>query len=1012
MGLHRLPPRAWFHAYPDAISAGKRDGAPWAQVLNGIWKFHYVPSPGDAPEDFYRPDFNANGWADLVVPSCWQMHGYGHPHYTNLQYPFPVDPPRIPDENPTGCYRRNFSVPEAWKGRRIVLRFDGVDSAFHVWVNGKEAGFSKGSRLPSEFDITSLVQSGSNTLAVKVYQWSDGSYLEDQDMWWLSGIFRDVTLLALGKTRIADYQVQTRLEREYRDGVLEVNVRIEQPSGRKAACAVELALNDAEGKKIGRKSVKVTANEDGNWEAVLRLRVADARLWSAENPALYSLSLTLKDESGAVLEVVPGRVGFRMVEKRKGQFWVNGVPIMIKGVNRHDVHPDLGRVIPLEHMRRDILLMKQHNINAVRTSHYPNDPRFLDLCDEYGLYVIDECDLECHGFWFTKDYSSLSNDPTWEAAYVDRMERMVHRDKNHPCVIMWSLGNESGFGVNHQAMARRARELDPTRLIHYEGDHQQVVADVFSVMYATVESLEKVNQGQIFDRGWYKASEKMLESPFILCEYAHAMGNGPGNLKEYWEAFYRHRRIQGGFVWEWCDHALRRRDEKGEWFAYGGDYGDQPNDGNFVVDGLVSPDRVPSPGLVEYKKVLEPVVVEMEDIKKARVKVTNRYDFISLAHLRLSWSVVDEKGALRSGTAVLPAISAGKSKVIQLSIGEMDKAGHGEIFLNLRFDLAHETSWAPAGHEVAWAQFALSKAHAAPVVLSKPDGRLECRQDGRQLTVAGDRFRVVFDLAGGRLREWIWEGHSLIQRGPRLNFWRAPTDNDSGGGDQAIAKAWTKAGLDCLTQRVDEVDVSEEKGEVRVRVAGRIAPPVYDRAWEFEQVYRVAADGSIVIENHGIPKGEWPPAIPRIGLQLRLPPAFDRVDWWGRGPGECYADSKEAARVGLYRKRVDELAFPYIFPQENGNRTDVRWVSLANEQGVGLRAEGQPLLNFSAHWHTPEDFTAARHTYDLVRRNFITLHLDHAHHGLGSNSCGPAPLEKYQLKTAGFRFAIKLAPVG
>ncbi|WP_337589409.1 glycoside hydrolase family 2 TIM barrel-domain containing protein [Paenibacillus contaminans] len=627
---NRMDSRAYFIPYEDEISALSYDRGSSAsfRLLNGVWKFHYAETPAHAPEAFYEERFDTRDWDNLTVPSSWQMHGYGKPHYTNVNYPFPVNPPYVPSENPTGSYVRDFQIAPEWNGKKITLRFEGVDSAFHVWVNGKFVGFSKGSRIPAEFDITETARIGVNKIAVRVYQWSDGSYIEDQDQWWLSGIFRDVYLIASPlEAHVDDVFVRTELDEAYEHAVLQINAKISGSS--KQAFSLEAKLLDAAYMPVegGTASAPVKALKNKTTEALLQMPVGNPHKWSAEAPHLYHLLLTLRDSKGNVLQVVPQRVGFRSVELKDGNFLVNGVAVMLKGVNRHDHHPDLGKAVPLSWMLEDVLLMKRHNINAVRTSHYPNDPRFYDLCDEYGLYVMDEADLECHGFYsagtgydFDAAKTWTTDNPEWEAAYVDRMERMVHRDKNHPSIIMWSVGNESAFGRNHIAMYESAKRIDPTRLVHNEGDREAVAADVYSTMYTDVGKLNELGR------------MKGMKKPHILCEYAHAMGNGPGGLKEYWETFYAHKRLQGGFVWEWLDHGICRKTAEGvEYFAYGGDFGDQPNDYNFVIDGLVQPDRTPTPGLIEYKKVLEPVKIDPADLANGKLKLTNRYDRFSPA---------------------------------------------------------------------------------------------------------------------------------------------------------------------------------------------------------------------------------------------------------------------------------------------------------------------------------------------------------------------------------------------
>ena len=838
---NREPARAAFVHCPDERSAlaGSPGASPWFLLLNGDWKFHYADRPELAPADFFKESFDVSGWTSLAVPLSWQMAGYGYPHYTNVAYPFPVDPPRVPAENATGSYRREVCVPESWKGQRIVLAFQGVDSAFHVWINGKEAGFSKGSRLPSEFDVTTLVKPGKNTLAVRVYRWSDGTYLEDQDMWWLSGIFRDVSLAAMPPIHIRDFFARTDLDKDYRGATLRVEAKVRHAGTEPAQdCDMEMKLFDAAGRPALAEPVNVSFKARPGAEAAVNLETAvdEPEKWNAERPRLYTLVLTLKDPYGKVIESVSSRIGFRSVELKNGNFLVNGVAIKLKGVNRHEHHPDLGRAVPIEAMVRDVVLMKTHNINAVRTSHYPGDPRFYDLCDAYGLYVIDECDLETHGFCFEKDWAgNPPANPEWEAACLDRMQRMVHRDKNHPCVIFWSLGNEANFGCNHEAMARWARSVDPARLIHYEGDNQMKTADVFSMMYPPVEFLKKAGEKkEKIKHGSYEPNAgHCVDKPVICCEYAHAMGNGPGNLKEYWETFYAYDRLQGGCIWEWLDHGIRavrgpdglarvagapgaaapdpRTPNPDTFFAYGGDFGDQPNDGNFVIDGLVFPDRTPSPGLTEYKKVIEPVVVEAVDLAKRKFKVTNRYDFVSLGHLALTWSLVADRHVLASGTIPTPDVPPRQQRTVEIPFDAPAGMEPGaDCWLNLSFAIAAATDWAPAGHEVAWAQFLLpARTPAVPAVKAASMPPLWWADKDTVVHVAGGEFEFAVDKLTGSIGAWTHQGATLLERGPRLNFWRAITDND-----KAFATDWRNSGLHRL-RRLDRSFRGQRVGKIR-----------------------------------------------------------------------------------------------------------------------------------------------------------------------------------------------------
>ena len=1004
---NRLPGRAYAFPYPDESSAltGERGLSPWFQLLNGSWKFHYDETPVEAPKTFFEETFDVSQWDNIPVPSSWQMLGYGKPHYTNVQYPFPVDPPRVPTENPTGSYRRDFFIPNDWSGRKILLRFEGVDSAFYVWVNGQQVGFSKGSRIPAEFDITPFVRSGSNSVSVQVYQWSDGSYCEDQDMWWLSGIFRDVYLLAVPQTHIWDIHVRTEIvEDDLFDGIVHFRAKIQNYGSAIKDYSFHAMLFDKDGQYLSgfHSELDVAANGEEVMETGIGTTKPDR--WSAETPNLYTLLLTLQDSAENVIEVIPVKIGFRQVEMKGGNLLVNGVPIIFKGVNRHEHHPDLGRAVPMETMVEDILLMKRHNINAVRTSHYCDDPRWYDLCDYYGIYLIDECDLETHGFGLLKDWQgNPANDPEWEAACVDRMVRMVERDKNHPSVIMWSLGNEANLGCNHKAMARAARESDPERPIHYEGDYQLKVADVYSRMYAHLYDVIAIGEGTYDGPPRYKAV------PFILCEYAHAMGNGPGGLLEYWDAFYKYPRLQGGFIWEWVDHGIRQRTPDGqEYFAYGGDFGDFPNDGNFVCDGLIFPDRVPSPGLIEYKKVIEPVKVEAVDLAKGLFTITNRYDFRTLDHLSLNWSVMADGKIVQSGVEPIPHVEAGQSAELSIPYAIPAPAPGTEYYVQISFALVSDEVWAKAGHEVAWSQFLLPVSAPARVLSVRDMPPISMEETDTLIRVSGTDFELVFDRVHGIISEWTSVGQELMNTGPRLNFWRAVTDNDR---SWTNAKAWRDAGLMSLQHRTDGVEVERlSDSVVKVCVKSRIAPPIHGRAFDSEYTYTIYGNGDVLIQVHGVPQGDWPETLPRIGLRMSVPSGLDQVSWFGRGPGESYVDTKQAGRFGLYAMPVDDLYTPYIMPQENGNRSDVRWVSLTDKRGKGFLAVGLPAINFSAHRFTTMDLENAKHTYDLTPGHEITLNLDYRHNGIGTASCGPGPWPQYLLHPEEFTFGILLRP--
>lgn len=1037
VGRNRLAPHTDVLPYGDSNTAraGDRAASPWFRSLDGEWAFDLAPTPADAPEEFADPEFDVSDWDDIEVPINWQAAGHGAPHYTNVVYPFPVDPPHVPTENPTGRYRRTFHVDEAWDGRQIRLHFEGVDSAFHLWVNGERVGYSEGARLPAEFEVTEHVEPGENTVAVRVYKWTNGSYLEDQDMWWLSGIFRETYAYALPETHVADVDVRTDLDDDYADARLTAAVDVANDGTHSQTRTVTATLRDSDGAAVAERE-KTVGVEPGETATVdLETTVTDPDKWTAETPTCYDLTVELGAD-GEQTEIVSETVGFRDVEMEGGQFLVNGEAVTIRGVNRHDFHPDRGRHVPLDAMREDLELMKRHNVNAVRTAHYPNDSRFYDLCDEYGLYVIDETDIECHGLELAPETPHLSDADEWQATYLDRMVRMVERDKNHPSVVIWSLGNESDFGSNHVAMAEDTRERDPTRPIHYEPDEEQEVSDIVGPMYPPWDQLE----------AW--AVEDDYEHPVIMCEYAHAMGNGPGSLSEYWDMIYEHDRLQGGFVWDWLDQGLRQTTEDGEeWFAYGGDFGDEPNDANFNINGLVFPDRTPSPGLTEYKKVIEPVTLAAGDLERGTVVVENRYDFRDLEHLTANWRVEADGEVVEGGTLALPDVTAGESETVTVPLA--DAVDHdAECLLTVEVDLAGPTAWADAGHTVATGQFELPE-NGEPSLPTRDGGPLTCEQGPDGIVVAGPEFELAFDDTHGYIDSLTYRGTELLAEGPRVGLWRAPTDNDRGlpldgtllsrltelseegatlepGQFRTIgfAQLWREHGLDALQFRCDAVHVDESADQadsvgdehdehVAITVEGRLAPPIFDHGFAVEQTYTVHDDATVGIDTRLEPEGDLSvlPSLPRVGLDLTLPDAFDAVSWYGRGPGESYVDSEQSSLVGQYERDVTELHTPYVRPQANGTRTDVRWATFTDGRGVGLRVSCDSPLDLTAHRYTTADLEAADHDHELPERDEISVSLDHAHCGLGTGSCGPATLEQYRVDPETFAFEVQLQPV-
>lgn len=1022
---NRLPARAYSFGYKDESSAlsGERAASSGFILLNGSWQFELFQSPLDAPKDFQEDDYCTEIWNEIEVPGLWQMQGFGNPHYTNWLYPFPLNPPFVPTDNPTGCYKREFYVPESWKNERIILRFEGVDSTFYVWVNGIEVGFSKGSRLPAEFDVTDIVKAGTNTIAIKVIQWSDASYLEDQDMWWLSGIFRDVYLVSVPKVHIWDEYITTTFDSSYVNANLDAKIKIANTSKTKYDGMVLTGkLIDSELNVKKEVSVTSIVNADEITTLSISMAVDSPEKWTAETPVLYTLLLSLSSAGGKVIEVVPIKFGFRDIKIDGHVLKVNGTPIKFKGVNRHDHHPENGRAVPLDFMIQDILLMKTNNINAVRTSHYPNDPRWYGLCDFYGLYLIDECDLETHGFRESANWEANPSDKDeWTDAYVDRMTRMVERDKNHPCVIFWSLGNESHFGKNHHKMKEIANILDPTRPIHYEADFSLEVSDIHSKMYAPSAIVEQIGKSEsnikygpltlrlngvdIFIPDKYK------DMPFVLCEYGHAMGNGPGGLQEYWDAIYKYPRLAGGFVWEWQDQGITQISEDGKlYYAYGGDFGDEPNNGNFINDGLLFPDRTPSTGLFELKKIIEPIRVEAIDISAGKFKLTNYYNFTDISHLDTSWSVTVDGKITQSGVINTPSCKASES--VDFSLPYKIPVTGVMAYINISFTLAADQTWASKGHELAWGQFELPIQSATKIITSSlAMNPLSLEDIGNCCYIEGANFNLLFDKTFASILEWNVDNTRIMNSGPCLNFWRPTTDNDRARQKPPTIWPWQDKYLHLLQQRVAEVRIEQKSASLIVITADvQIAPPRFDIKYNCQYVYSIYGSGDIMLDVNGVPTGEWPETLLKIGLVMRLPEYLDEVKWFGRGPHENYIDIKQSARFDEYSGNVDDLFTDYPRPQENGNRSDCSWLTMTNLRGMGLAVFGKPTFNFSSHRFSIEDIEKAEHMHELEERDEVFLNIDYRHNGIGSRSCGPGPLEKYLLKPEEFSFGIRMSP--
>jgi len=995
------PPHATMMIYPDAASAaaGDRTKSPYWLSLHGAWKFHWVARPADRPLDFYKPDFDDSPWRTIPVPSNIEVQGYGVPIYVNIQYPWgKPNPPNIPhDNNPVGSYRRHFTVPPQWAGREVYLHFDGVNSFFYLWINGQKVGLSKDSRTPAEFNITRYLKPGENLLAAEVYRWNDGSYLEDQDFWRLSGIFRDVYLWSTAPLHIRDFEVLADLDDQYRDGQLKIAAQVRNSGGKEAAISVEAVLLDESGEpavKIPSGFAKVPAS--GETAVKFQCPVKNPQKWSAEHPHLYKLLLTLKGPQGDVLEVIPCNVGFRKVEIKDGLLLLSGQRILIKGVNRHEFDPDTGQYLTAESMIRDIRLMKQHNVNAVRTCHYPNAPAWYDLCDRYGIYLVDEANIESHGMGYGAE--SLAKKPAWLAAHLDRTRRMVERDKNHPAVIIWSLGNEAGDGPNFEATYAWIKKRDATRPVQYEQAGTRAHTDIVCPMYAPPQNM-----------AGYAA--KPQTRPYIQCEYAHAMGNSTGNFSEYWDLFYSKPQLQGAFIWDWVDQGLRKairpvEAAKGTFWAYGGDYGPPgtPSDDNFCCNGLVSPDRRPHPGINQVKKSYQYIWCKPVALEKGEIQVTNWYDFTVISDIAAGhWRLRADDQVIQEGPLPDLDLKPHESRTIKVPLKPFTPEPGAEYWLDIVFRLKKDAPWASAGHEVAWEQFKVAQSLAQPAVKFAGLPPLKLARSDTAATVTGKNFTVGIDTAQGLITSLKYKDTELIHQPLRPHFWRAPTDNDRGNGMPNRCGIWRNAHRNWQVQgvKVDQV------GPQHVRCAVRAALPDVDA--QYELTYDILGDGRIGVDAKFTPGQKKLPELPRFGMQMALPPGFETLTWYGRGPYETYCDRSDAW-INVFSGKVAEQFFAdYTEPGESGNKVDVRWVALTNQDGVGLLAAGLPLLSINALHYATADLEGPKHPYEIPYRDFVTLNLDLVQMGVGGdNSWGATPHEQYRLmpKPYGYRFCL------
>jgi len=1009
--INREDPRAHFVPYTtvDQALADEMWDSPLVKSLNGLWKFHLAEKPADRPYWFFKDDFDIRNWDDITVPANWELEGYDYPIYVNIQYPHERTPPRIQDHyNPVGSYKRSIEIPGDWNGKEVFLHVGAVSSAMNLWINEEFVGYSEDSKTPAEFNITSYLNPGKNNISIEVFRWSSASYIEGQDFWRMSGIHRDIYLQARNPLHIKDFRLIAGLDENYVNGRFGLDVELtgKQPSGKLVTVEALLLEGDH---TIFSLSQDIEAGGTPS-RAKFSQNVPRVRKWTAETPELYKLLIVLKDDSGDIIEVLRQDAGFRAVEIKNGNLLINGQYVYLKGANLHEHHDVTGHVVDRETMLKDIKVMKSHNLNAVRTSHYPQPELWYKLCNEYGLYVIDEANIESHGMGYGDQ--SLAKDSTWMDAHLYRTRNMFERDKNQPSVIIWSLGNEAGNGINFYATYDYLKYADKTRPVQYEGAHLDYNTDLYVPMYARIPQLERYAQSN-------------PERPLILCEYAHAMGNSVGNFQDYWDVIERYDALQGGFIWDWVDQGLLTENEDGEEFwAYGGDFGpdDVPSDGNFVINGLVNPDRGVKPPLLEVKKVYQYIGFSGNEIAEGEILIENKYAFTNLSEFIFTWDITSDGSIVSSGT--LPVISASPGETVSVNIDYAlpELRPGAEYFLNLSAKIDEDRGLLDAGWIAAAEQFLLPFHRPVETPGQTGYAELQASEDDNSIVITGEGVEIAFDKIQGVMSSYIIGGKEFLLEGPVPNFWRAPIDNDLGNNTHIRNRVWRDAGRDREVRNISFIRSSPDIAVVTMLF--ELVDKEGDHIADHSTVYTVYGSGDVKVENQFTMIKEDLPEILRFGMNLVMPVDYDMMTWLGRGPHESYEDRKTSAFVGLYSGSVAEQYWPYIRPQENGNKTDVRWVAITDPEGNGLLFKGMPLLSVSAHHNILEDFESLdrtayseqdddlsdqpgnRHTTDVRPRDLTSVNIDYKQMGVGGdNSWGARTHPRYRLTEREYNYS-------
>lgn len=1044
--INRLPAKATFYNFDSKAEAiaGDRDQSSFYKSLNGDWQFRWVAKPSEASNDFQNTDFDASKWDNIDVPSNWEMRGYGIPIYTNSTYPFFNDYPNINHhDNPVGHYIKSFNIDENWANKDVILHFGGVSSAFYVWVNGEFVGYSEDTRLPSEFDITKHVKQGENKVAVKVYRWCDGSYLEAQDHWRMSGIEREVYLQANPKVRLSDFTVRTDFDDNYENALLQIRPELIANIKNKYVAKIgefgntnlkttvdnwELIteLMDADGNAVGSPTTtkfgkifgEYYPQRDNVYFGLIETEVKSPKKWSSDAPYLYTLVFTVKDDKGNDIQHTSTKVGFRELKiDDRGRFLVNGNPVKMIGVNRHDHDHIEGKAVTREDILEDVKLIKQFNFNAVRTAHYPNDPYFYDLCDEYGIYVMDEANLETHG-----TRGLLSNVPEWSNAYLERAVRMVERDKNHPSIVFWSLGNESGTGPNHAAMAGWIKEFDPTRYIHYEGaqgipshpDYKKNFfehgkgnpsdapwVDMISRMYPQPQELQDL----IDDTSGFQ------HVPVLMCEYAHAMGNSVGNMKKYWDVIHNNERALGGYIWDWIDQGILRKDKNGkDYYAYGGSYGDTPNDGSFCINGIIASDRTPKPEIYECKKVNQPVVISTEDAKSGVFEILNRHHAIDLSQYDMSWAITENGKAIQSGTLGSMNTKPYESSKLNIDFKKPKFKAGSIYYLNITGKLNKNTLWAKAGYVVFEEQFKLDYNVAEPSPL-KSNSPLVVTENDSSISLDNQSISLKIDKATGYISAYTSKGVNVLQSPLKLNFWRAETENDKAYRKSMKLESeldWMHAG-DRL--KVNNITVNtDEKGKVIVTVNGNIENP----KTAVTLAYTVLGSGEVKVD-YKATIDESAPNAPRIGMTFDIAKTYGTLTYLGKGPQSNYSDRNYGAHVGIYSGKPEDINYKYVYPEEYGNRTETHWLKLTNSANKGILIKGERPISFSVQEYSIDNLQEANFLNELVERDAYTVNVDLSQQGVGGDntwSHRARAHEEFRNQPGTYTYSFYLVPFG